>query len=536
MLRTVCSVGWDSTIVSVCLGSCWPKATLPADSPAAALAEAQPLDDARAIQWLKTAPQAGRTVASDSRRRARTIMAHRRAARRIGLPAIRLPRRPSAPTTRIPPMHPAAPATDLPSVLIRRGGSRHLRLPSPTPQISPATRQDEGLGDAFGASGDEGDSSRRTARRWRSQTPTYQVPAPIQGSTVSGRGKPFTQPAGSALRVETDGPKAIAVGKKRSYRIRLVNQGTAAARQVVVTASLPASVQIISAQSRLGTVDEPTDPAGGRRVVWSMEQVSASSQQELAITLRRPRTSRSTCRSTGCTAPPRWPLGLRSSNRMLAMNIDGPVEMRFGETKVFKVKLSNPGNGPAENVSVNIAATGANSQPNPIGTLAAGESRTLELELTAKQAGTMQIRAVARGDGDLQAESAHEVRVRRAALAVQVSAPGLLYAGTTASYKIRVANQGDAVAEGVIMQIELPAGAKNGIGVDKKPIKLEQPRWRIGDLGPGAERVYSMQCDLTVSGQNQLVARSIQGTDDSSRIRHGTDDGRGDRRPETDRQ
>ncbi len=134
--------------------------------------------------------------------------------------------------------------------------------------------------------------------------------------------------------------------------------------------------------------------------------------------------------------------------------------MKYGETKVFKVKLSNPGNGPAENVAVNIAATGVNSQPNSIGTLAAGESRTLELELTANQAGTMQVRAVVRGDGDLQAQSDHEVQVRRAQLALKISAPQLLYAGTTAAYQIRVANQGDATAEGIVMQIDLPQGAK----------------------------------------------------------------------------
>jgi hypothetical protein len=91
----------------------------------------------------------------------------------------------------------------------------------------------------------------------------------------------------------------------------------------------------------------------------------------------------------------------------------------------------------------------------------------------------------------------------------------MLYAGTTASYQIRVANRGDAVAEGVIMQVELPTGATNGIGVDKKPISQAQPRWRIGDMAPGAESVYSMQCDLTVSGENQLVV-NLQGTDKSA--------------------
>jgi hypothetical protein len=88
----------------------------------------------------------------------------------------------------------------------------------------------------------------------------------------------------------------------------------------------------------------------------------------------------------------------------------------------------------------------------------------------------------------------------------------LIYAGTTANYRIRVSNRGDAIAEGVVMQVDLPSGAEHGIGVDKQPITLAQPRWRIGDLSPGTEQVYSLQCDLTVGGENQLVAR-LQGVD-----------------------
>ena len=61
----------------------------------------------------------------------------------------------------------------------------------------------------------------------------------------------------------------------------------------------------------------------------------------------------------------------------LEMAIEGPAEMKYGATSVFKIKLSNPGNGPAENVVVTVGASGAANQPNTVGTLAAGESRAL---------------------------------------------------------------------------------------------------------------------------------------------------------------
>ncbi len=414
----------------------------------------------------------------------------------------------------------------LSSVLVHRdtqpGNAAPITSSSDLITTESSSNQPTGLSDAFAASTAQPSSSRRSARRRRPPaTTTYDAPsthAPStthQSSTSTTGSQLSMSQQGPTLRVETQGPKAIAVGKKVTYRIRLVNQGSVSARRVVVSATLPVSVQIISAQARLGKVDKTVDSAGGKLVTWTIDQVSASSQQELAVTLKATENKPLDLKVDWIYRPASLSARIDVQQPQLAVSVDGPVEMRYGETKVFKVKLSNPGNGPAENVSVNIAATGANGRPNSIGTLAAGQSRTLELELTANQAGTMQIRAVARGDGALQAESAHDIRVRQAKLAVQITAPGLVYAGTTATYKIRVANRGDAVAAGVVMQVELPTGAKNGIGVDKKPITLEQPRWRIGDLSPGAERVYSMQCDLNVSGQNQLVAR-LQGTGDVS--------------------
>jgi len=315
--------------------------------------------------------------------------------------------------------------------------------------------------------------------------------------------------------VEALGPKTISVGKSATYRIRLLNQGTSAARSVVVTAAIPGSAQVVAARSPMGSVSEATDAAGGHRVTWSLDQVSGGSQQELTIDLKATENQPLDLQVDWMYRPAPLAARIEVQQPQLAVSVDGPVEMKYGDTKVFSVRLSNPGNGPAERVAVNISATGANAEPRQIGTLAAGESRTLEMELTANQAGSMKIRTLATGDGNLQAEAEHVVRVRRAVLAVEIAAPGMIYAGTTAMYKIRVANRGDAVAEGVIMQVDLPTGAKNGVGVDKKPITLKQPRWRVGDLSPGAERIYSMQCDLTTGGQNQLVAR-IQSTDDAS--------------------
>ena len=85
------------------------------------------------------------------------------------------------------------------------------------------------------------------------------------------------------LTVETEGPRAIVLGKEANYRVRLVNQGSAAADRVIVTVAVPTSVQVISSQARSGAVHEGGEDETSRQILWEMENVAARSQHELAF-------------------------------------------------------------------------------------------------------------------------------------------------------------------------------------------------------------------------------------------------------------
>ena len=365
------------------------------------------------------------------------------------------------------------------------------------------------------------DSARRTARRPRREAEVFRSPAtapttstaPTTNSTASTQLGLSSQ--GPMLTVETEGPRAISMGKEANYRVRLVNQGSAVADRVIVTVAVPASVKVVAAQARSGAVNDAGEDETSRQIMWEMENVAARSQHELALSLQPTENKPIELVVDWVFKAPSIRANIEVQQPQLAMAVEGPTEMRFGETAAFRIRVSNPGNGPAENVSLSVSATGAAAQPNSIGTLAAGESRALDIELTANQAGDMTIAATAQGDGSLQAEASHAVAVRRAELAVNVSAPELVYAGTTATYEIRVANTGDAVAEAVVLEVQLPAGCQNVVGVDQKPLTTETPKWKLGDMPPGTDRVYTVQCDLISGGQAAMSAQ-IQAKDKSS--------------------
>ena len=148
----------------------------------------------------------------------------------------------------------------------------------------------------------------------------------------------------------------------------------------------------------------------------------------------------------------------------------------------------------------------------------------------------MKIEAAAQGDGNLRATTTHEVRVRRAQLAVKVTAPPMLYAGATATYEIRVANTGDAAAEGVTLELQLPGRAtRTRWAWTRNRSRTRHARWRLGDLPPGSDRVYTMQCDLITGGQ-QPVRSPHPGHGRQPGLRHGSHHRRSAGRPEAHRQ
>ena len=300
-----------------------------------------------------------------------------------------------------------AKAPDLPSVLVRRGDSPNAPAPVtdatdlatvPKPKtpnsdlpLSARTTQPPALLNVPRAPGQTWQAADSSANAIR--TARAPVAAPATTPAVDNAMLILSEQV-PALRLETIGPKAISVGKAATYRIRMVNPGSIAARQIEVTAILDETVEILAANSRVGTVDHQTDPAGARQVKWLLDTVSANSQHELTLQLKVTVNKPLDLKVQWTHRPASITARVTVQQPQLMVNVDGPSEMRFGETKVFRVRLSNPGNGPADEVAVNISATGVNSQPKTIGTLAAGESRVLELEMTAAQAGMMQIHAL----------------------------------------------------------------------------------------------------------------------------------------------
>ncbi len=309
------------------------------------------------------------------------------------------------------------------------------------------------------------------------------------------------------LAVAASGPRTVMIGKEAEFVVRVTNSG-ATANNVVIKVIIPNYADVASCRSSSGTAQPPSRGELNSGMDWTLERLEEYAEETLTLKLIPRKSSPLDLAISYTFAPETSQTMVEVQEPKLAMSISGPTEVLFGQTKVYKLTISNPGNGATHNVSVGLLPIGRGGEAqgtHRLGTLEAGESKTIDIELTARQAGAIEIKAQSFADGGLRSEAAQEVLVRRAELQVSVEAPQVKYAGTPATYQIKVQNSGDALADGVELSAMLPPESKflsaSGGRLDPQQGRVT---WVVGALPAGGERSFELQCALNTPGENRL--------------------------------
>ncbi len=310
------------------------------------------------------------------------------------------------------------------------------------------------------------------------------------------------------VSVEAVGPRKVLIGREAQFVVKIRNAG-AAANNLIVTINVPNFAEITGLDASVGAVDPPGPGEHRQPLSWKINRLEAKVSETLVLKLV-PR------KNTPLDLGVQWTFTPDGSQTLvevqepkLTMTISGPAEVLYGQSKIYKLTVSNPGNGDSENVMVGLLPIGRASESSAthrLGTLRAGESRSIDIELTARQSGPITIKAQAFADGGLRTEAAEQVLVRRASLRVEVEAPKVKYAGTVGTYNIRVVNSGNATAENVQVSAMLPPEAKymSSTGGGRLEPRQGKIDWLVGTLQPGGQRTFEAQCELNAPGENRM--------------------------------
>jgi len=329
--------------------------------------------------------------------------------------------------------------------------------------------------------------------------------APARSAESPGNdGLLFTRQS-PVLGVATLGPRRITVGKESAYEVAIRNSGQVAADQVVVSIDLPEWAEVLGAEVSKGATSS-ANPGGFR---WEVGRVEAASEEKLTLRIV-PRQSRPFDLAVQWDYTPAVSQAvIEVQEPKLDMRLEGPREVLYGESRVYRLELVNSGTGDAENVEISLVPIGTGENlpaTHKIGTIEAGGQKVIEVELTARQAGTLTIKVDARGDGDVEAHLAQQIAVYRPALETVVQAPPIQYVGTEATYQIRVSNPGTAPAKDIAVTATIPPGAQYVSSAEGGQVATDQSTvtWTLDSLDVGAEATFDLTCNLARAGLSRL--------------------------------
>lgn len=362
-------------------------------------------------------------------------------------------------------------------------------------------------------SGDDRPATAPAARSVATPAKSEPVVAPPTSNVLVTRQSPN-------LSVETIGPRRISVGKESTYEVTIRNASDVPAEELMVLVDLPSTADVVGAEPTLGRV-QTADSAGTRQLQWKVGRLDGRASQRMALRLI-PRQSRPfdlAIRFDYKQATTQAMIEVQQPK--LAVGIDGPREVLFGKKEIYRLKLANTGNGDAENLMLRLHPLGSAGQPSQhsFGTLAAGQEKTVEIELTARQTGTLTIKIEAQCDGGVRGEASEPVLVRRANLQVETEGPKFLYVNANGTYRLRVSNSGNAPSQQTSLAVVLPLGSKAVAASDGGQAEGDGKivRWRLDTLMPGAQRTVELKLNNTQPGRVRLDVVATADDDLSAR-------------------
>jgi len=331
------------------------------------------------------------------------------------------------------------------------------------------------------------------------------------GAYGQGTGRPGAKslegPQSPQLTVEKFAPEQIQVGKPAKFRVVVRNTGKVAASGVEVRDEVPKGTRLIATTPRASR--------GARgELVWTLGTIKPGEESSVEVQLMPTAEG-----EIGSVATVRFnaDASARSvcTKPELMIATSGPKQVLIGEELTLSIEVSNPGSGIAtgvvleEHVPSGLQHPAGGHLEYEVGDLPPGESRKLELTLTASRPGPVTNLLTARGEASLKTEDRLELVVVAPQLDIAMNGPARRYLEREATYQLSISNPGTAPAEQVELVAYLPSGLKfisaNNAGHYDEADRAVH--WRLEELPSSETGTVELVTMPVEAGQQKLRFR-----------------------------
>lgn len=321
------------------------------------------------------------------------------------------------------------------------------------------------------------------------------------------------------LTVEVIAPQFLNVKQTAALKVVVRNTGTSDARGVVVRDSLPPNLTFVSSQPE-------TTPVGSV-LSWNLGDVPAGTERLISLSVQPTATGAFDHSATvTMAAGARSRTVVREPKLKIEMTSNSGKILR-GQPVTFKIAVTNPGDGPARNITVQAKLSAglreASGEPNDqnlfeqtIPVIGPGEVETLDALVFDTVLGGDQTCMVAASSPDVVAGAAEArvvstVTVVEPKLTIKVTGPDKRFTDQLASYQVTMTNPGTSPARNVKVVATLPVSGRvqsplpPGARFDAQTRKLT---WSRPQLDSGESAAASFQIRMGGVGLYQVAAEA----------------------------
>lgn len=323
------------------------------------------------------------------------------------------------------------------------------------------------------------------------------------GTSMGGVVRNSTATELPGIRVMTSGPRSVMIRQVHPYEVIVENRGSVAAQGLLVRAHVPDWADVVGQQVTRGDVHADTNETI-RNLQWKIDRLEPGQSEKMFVRLKASRPGTHDLDVDWTLEPQTRKMQVTVQEPELALTIDGPDEVIYGQSKTYQIRVLNPGDGVASDVVFTLSPKSSSPQSQRIGDIPAGKEAQFEVELTAQDLGELKIHGLAVGDLQLRAETNKVVRVLAADLEATLTGPELKYQNAEAVYQLELANNGTTASDNVVANLVLPIGVSYLGGMEGATVVDKQLRWKVASLSPGAVRQYQFQCRMDATGNQSF--------------------------------
>jgi uncharacterized repeat protein (TIGR01451 family) len=279
------------------------------------------------------------------------------------------------------------------------------------------------------------------------------------------------------------------VGANVQYKVRAT--ANANVTNVALTENLPDGTSFVSA-------DPDVTKGAGNSLTWTYPTMSKGDSKDVLITVK-PNQEGTFIANTKVCVDPAVCVAFQAGSPKLAIEKTGPATADLDSQISFDVKVTNVGTATATDVVIvdqlPDGLKGADSQqPSfPVGNLAPGQTRTVQVPVTAAQQGHWVNHACANSSNCQTVCADAPVDVLLSKIQVSKTGPDRLFINREAPYNIVVTNVGTTVLTNVVVTDNLPAGTQL-LSAGGQPATQNNSTvvWNIDSLQPGESKTDTL--------------------------------------------